>query len=406
GNSTFGGSGEPSEFGDRINEVMRILNRNALHVYTDDEIDAATRAAIDGLLDAGGDIRSQYFNDEELQAYMADSSGEYVGIGITLAQGPDGRAVVTRVFSNSPASEDGVEPGDIIVAIDGVRRTWDVDEAVRTIRRPEGSAVEIIWERNGEERVSTIRVRTIQRDIVRYDVIEYEGLKVGYILLEQFTMNCAVEVRAAIKDLERQGVDCYILDLRDNPGGYLRQAIEIASMFIKSGVVVRIEERNSSSEEKVFGQHETNKPLVVLLNGESASASELVAAAFQDHGRAIIVGELSYGKGTVQDMRFLSFGGAIKFTIANYLTPNGHAVDGIGVTPDIIVDDGIRINDVDIVHRLENGEEIDFKAEGIDIDDYAARALIPTPGDPRYVYTPGDDVQLDAALKALSEMTE
>ena len=392
-----------SEISLRIEEVYTILDHDALHVYTDDELDEATRIAIEGLLEAGGDNRSQYMNQEEFEQYIADSSGEYVGIGITLAAGRDKRPTVTRVFADSPASEAGIEPGDVVLAIDGEYKDWTVDEVVSSIRREAGTEVSVVWDRNGTSRSTTMQVRTVYRQIVTYAVIETGGKRIGYILLEQFTTNSPTEVRNAIRELESQGVDCYILDLRDNPGGYLEAAIEIASMFLKSGVIVRIEERNSSSEKSVLGRFETDKPLAVLINGASASASELVSAAFQDHGRAIVVGEQSYGKGTVQDMRLLSFGGAIKFTIANYLTPNGHVVEGVGVTPDIVVDDGLRINDADLIHRLEAGEDIDFDAEGIDMDAYYSALSDPRPGDPRYVYRAGDDVQLDAAIQALLE---
>ena len=406
--STWGSSGgsrssASTELGRRVDEAYSILESDALHVYTDEELDQATKTAIDGLLEASGDIRAQYFNEAELEQYMNDSSGSFVGVGITLSESPDGRPMVTRVFPDSPASEAGVKPGDIIVSIDGAKQDWTIEEAVSAIRRESGEEVKIVWDRDGVEIATTMQVRLVNRQIVTYSVLEYEGMKVGYICLEQFTLNCASEVRSAIRELESEGVDCYILDLRENPGGYLTQAVEIASMFIENGVIVRIEERNNSTTERTFGQHETDKPLVVLINGNSASASELVAAAFQDHERATIVGEQSYGKGTVQNMIPLSFGGAIKFTIAKYLSPNGNPVDGIGVTPDIVVNDGIRLNDADIIHRLESGEDLDFVAEGIDVEREIAAFQRVSPADDSYEYRAGDDVQLDAALKALLE---
>jgi carboxyl-terminal processing protease len=389
-----------SEFVNRIDEVSAILDREALHVFTEEEIDQATRIAIEGLLLASGDMRAEYYDAEEYAAYQASSSGEYVGIGVTLQNGLDGRVTVFNVFSDSPASEAGVEPGDVLLAVDNVFKDWEIDDAVSTIRRENGKPVSIIWERDGERRVTNMNVRIVKRQIVRFELIAYEGHQVGYIYLDQFTDNCANEVRSAIKSLDTQGAECFILDLRDNPGGFLYQSIMVASLFIKDGVIVRIEERNSTIENKTMGMHETDKPLVILINGGSASASELVTAAFQDHDRAIVVGELSYGKGTVQDIRELSFGGAIKYTIAHYLSPNNRVIDGIGVIPDIIVDDGNRLNDADIIHMLENGEELDLEALGIDPD--AKPGVRPrAPGEAGYVYQKGDDIQLDKALEVV-----
>ena len=398
------GHGQISEYALRLDEVYGILNDDALHVLSDEELDLATRLAIEDLLAATGDIRARYYTAEEYELYESDSAGDYVGIGVTLTTTPDGRVMVSKVFNNSPANEAGIEPGDILLAIDGDYHDWQVDEAVSTIRRPEGKKVTIEWERDGIKRHTDMNVRTVHRQIVTYGIIDYQGRKVGFIYLEQFTANCAAEVREAVQDLQDQGAECFILDLRENPGGYLYQSIALASLFVRSGVIVGIEERDSYYEEKTMGRFTTDAPLVVMVNGGSASASELVTAAFQDHHRAVVVGEQSYGKGTVQDISMLSFGGAIKYTIAHYLSPDGRVIDGVGVTPDIVVDDGIRANDADIVHRMEQGEDIDFDAEGIDLGYWADYLNRKKPGDAGYSYKIGDDVQLDAALKAIVEM--
>jgi carboxyl-terminal processing protease len=390
-----------SVFASRMGEVCKIFDEEALHVFTEAEIDQATATAIEGLIEASGDIRAEYYNALEYEVYKADSSGEYVGIGITLQAGLDGRPTVTRVFPDSPAQEAGVQAGDVIVAIDGEYKDWQVNEAVSTIRREQGLEVTVVWERDGSERPTTMNVRTIKRPIVTSELIEYQGHKVGYICLEQFTYGCSTEVRSALRDLDAAGAECYILDLRDNPGGLLYQAIDVASLFIRDGVVVQIEERSGTTVESTSNNYQTDKPLVVMVNGGSASASELVAAAFQDHKRATVVGEQSYGKGTVQNIHELSFGGAIKYTIAHYLSPDGRPVEGVGITPDFIIDDGNRINDADLIHKLENGEDIDFEAEGIDpnVRYYSPQPV--APGEAGYVYQKGSDVQLDKALEIL-----
>ncbi|MCL2150704.1 MAG: S41 family peptidase [Coriobacteriia bacterium] len=390
------------EYTRRLTEVCRLLDDHALHSYSAEEVDVATGLAIEGLLEASGDIRAAYYDAQDYAAYQQDSSGEYVGIGVLLTLGIDGRVTVSKVYADSPALEHGVRPGDVLLAVDGERRDWDVTEAARAVRREAGSSVTIIWERDGKELSTTMAVRVVKRQIVATELFDYQGHKVGYIKLDQFTYDSDSELQAAVRELDEAGAECFILDLRDNPGGLLYAAVNIASVFLDEGVVVHIEGRDGSSSRRVVRSlHETDKPLVVLINGGSASASELVTAAFQDHGRATVVGEISYGKGTVQDLSELSFGGAIKYTIAHYLSPSQHTIDGIGVIPDTIVDDGYRLNDADIIHRLEAGEEIDLEAEGIDPDNMYDPNLLtgPYPGDPGYKYEAGIDIQLDKALE-------
>jgi len=341
------------QFSARMDEVAAILNSGALHVFSQGEIDQATKESIEALLRSSGDIRAQYFTAAEYQEYQRMNNAEFVGIGVELSTNANWQVYVSRVFDNSPAQDSGVLPGDVVVAVDGVRKNWIAEEVVTAVRRPEGEQVTMLWSRNGQELTTTMTVRTVHRPLVRTELL-YEGdIPIGYLSLEQFAAGSADELRTGIQSLDAQGAQCYVLDLRNNPGGLLEQAVAVTSLFLADGEVVRIETRNGTQVEKVSGKVATGKGMVVLLNGGSASASELVSAALQDHGRAKVLGEVTYGKGTVQDLKELSFGGAVKYTIAHYLSPSGRSIDGVGITPDIVIDDGIAENNADFIHQLE-----------------------------------------------------
>ncbi|MDR2587181.1 MAG: hypothetical protein LBC23_02830, partial [Coriobacteriales bacterium] len=223
------------------------------------------------------------------------------------------------------------------------------------------------------------------------------GQAVGYVYLRRFNTHSASELGTALFVLESQGAQSFVLDLRGNPGGYLSQAIDITSLFVPSGVVVQIEDRGGIVAKKVSGNAITDKPLAVLVNGDSASASELVAAALKDHGRATIVGELTYGKGTVQDIRKLSWGAALKYTIAHYLSPNGTVLDGVGITPDVVVP---LADATEQEGQSGEGEAGDTDTgSGASKNGSANLSNHLTSSD--YRYEQGADPQLDAALEAV-----
>jgi len=359
----------------RLEEVARYLDAESLYRYTQGDLDAATTAAINALLETSGDRYAFYYEPEEYQAYQQSSEGEYAGIGIVLSLKND-EVTVVQVYEDSPASKAGVKAGDVIVAIDGVRKDWTLEDATTTIRRPSGEKVSILWRRGDIERETQMTVQSVSIPTVISQMIEYEGQKVGYIYLRRFSSQSSKDLSEALKKLEAAGAQSFILDLRGNPGGYLNQAIEVTSLFVRDGVVVQIEDRKGTKSRSVNGKPVTDLPLVILINEGSASASELVSAALQDHGRATIVGVQSFGKGTVQDIVQLSWGGAIRYTIAHYMSPNGRTIDGIGVIPDVIV---VYTSDIEV----------------IGIEDMIT-------GD-NYQYRPNVDSQLDAALRVLRE---
>ena len=359
----------------RIEEVSRYLDAESLYRYTQGDLDTATTAAINALLATSNDRYAYYFEPKEYHAYLQSSEGEYAGIGIVLSV-MNGEVTVVQVYEDSPAKKAGVRSGDVILAIDGKWKDWTLEEATTTIRRPMGEDVVIMWRRDGTERETAMTVQAVHIPTVVTQLIETDGQITGYIYLRRFNSQSAKELSEALQKLEAAGAQSLILDLRGNPGGYLSQAIEVTSLFVKEGVVVQIEYRKEVTSRMVNGKPVTDLPLVVIIDEGSASASELVSAALQDHNRATIVGTQSFGKGTVQDIALLSWGGAIRYTIAHYMSPQGRAIDDVGVIPDVYV-------------------ELSSDIENAGIEDMITSD--------RYRYRPMVDSQLDAALLILRE---
>jgi len=341
---------------DAVAEVADIIRDLALEPSSDTSL---TAGAITGMLESLEDSHAVYFDPKHFEYFNEQSMGEFYGIGITISNDGDD-LVVNSVFEGTPAAVAGLEPSDLIVEIDGeARPRWDVDEAVLRIRGEAGTTVKLGVRRGGSEELLEF---TIERAKIEIPNIESEMLEdgIGYIKLESFTQNAHVEVRSALEDLEGQGATGYILDLRNNPGGQLSSSIQVSSLFISDGVIVTVEERTGEPERhRATGKTATDAPLVVLVNGNSASASEIVAGALQDYARAKLVGEQTFGKGSVQQLEPLSFGGGVKLTIAHYLTPKGRAIDGIGLTPDVIVEmDHALITDRETDTQLQKAVEV------------------------------------------------
>ena len=253
----------------------------------------------------------------------------------------NGLAYVVDVFDGSVAQAAGVRQGDFVVAIDGDRgQEWSMNEVTASLDRAEGDTVVVTWRRpatleaeGGEEFTTTLACS-------KYDVknvtTSLEGT-VGYLKVRQLTQTSADLVKQALADLGSQGALSFVLDIRDNPGGYLTQAVDLASLFVKSGSIVQIETKDGKSVKSATGNVATDKPLVVLVNENTAAAAEVLAAALQENQRATLVGASTLGKGSVQVVRDLSFGGALRYTAAYYLTPQGRAINDVGVTPDVSV---------------------------------------------------------------------
>jgi carboxyl-terminal processing protease len=314
----------------------------------------AAEAMVFGIATYGLDPHSVYFDPEALDLIEEEQAGEIQGIGaMVTAEDPETGEVcnvigeacqmsIVSTIDDTPADRAGLEPDDVVLAVDGDDITgWTVDEITATVRGPAGSEVVLTVDRSGD-----IFDVTITRAAFVVPVVESEVVgTTGYVALNMFTDNADELFQDALTDLLSEDVDTLVVDMRNNPGGLLDTAIEVASAFLPDGEVVVTQGPDSSTSYPVSG--ETVVPddvrVVMVVNGASASASEVVSAVLQERGRATIVGENTFGKNTVQQRFALSNGGALKLTIARWLTPDGHDFGSVGVTPDVMNDMDIRL---------------------------------------------------------------
>jgi carboxyl-terminal processing protease len=314
-----------------VGEVQGVIKADALRPSAEA---SQTKGAIEGLLASLEDTYAAYFDPSANKEFQMDAKGEFFGVGMTVGM-EENTPTIGMVFKDSPAQKAGIKAGDHIVAVDGVRKTWTLDEVVGRIRGPAGTKVTIEMARDDVVKPLSFTI-TRARITIPNIMSEMVGKDVGHLRLMGFNERTAEDLRTEIKALDAKGARGFVLDLRGNPGGLLSSAIAVTSLFVESGVVVRVDERGQpETEEMALGGVATTKPLTVLIDGNSASASEIVAGALQDYKRATVIGEKSYGKGSVQVIRELSNGGAVKLTNAHYLTPKGRIIDGKGVVPDI-----------------------------------------------------------------------
>lgn len=293
-----------------------------------------------GLLAGLGDPYSTYYTAKEYAALMESSNGIYCGIGSTVTQNvKTGVVSLVKPFVNGPAYEAGLLPGDILYKVAGEEVTGlDLSEVVSRIKGEEGSTVTVVIIREG---VSEPMTFDIKRRVIEVPTIEYQMLKgkIGYISISEFDEVTAKQFRSAVTDLEKQGQVGLIVDVRDNPGGRLDTVADILDRMLPEGLIVYTEDKYGTREElKSSDKEKFNKPLTVLINGNSASASEIFAGAIQDYKLGTIVGTTSFGKGIVQSIIPLKDGTAIKVTVSKYFTPNGRNIHGTGIEPDVAVE--------------------------------------------------------------------
>ena len=319
---------------DLFGEVLEKINKEYVDEINQSE---SMDSAIDGLLQSL-DPYSSYMPPEIFSEMQTETSGEFGGLGIEVGM----EAGVVKVISpidDTPASRAGIKSGDYIVKINADQvQGKSLSEAVDLMRGPVGSSIELTIRRRGEKKALTFNIvrEIIEIQSVKADLIDKN---IGYIRLTSFNENSSDQIKKRIKDLEKnKSVKAYILDLRNNPGGLLSQAINISDFFLNNGEIVSTKSRKVSENRKWFakkGDLTDGKTLIVLINYGSASASEIVAGALKDHKRAILLGENSYGKGSVQSIIPLKNNGAIRLTVAKYYLPSGKSISEVGVSPDI-----------------------------------------------------------------------
>ena len=323
---------------DLFGEVLEKINKEYVDEINQSE---SMDAAIDGLLQSL-DPYSAYMSPEIFNEMQTETSGEFGGLGIEVNM-ESGVVKVISPIDDTPASRAGIKAGDYIIKIDDIQvQGKSLSEAVDLMRGPVGSSIILTVRRIGQKKALTFE---IVREIIQIKSVKADLLKnnVGYLRLTSFNENSGDQIREQIREFEKNGnVNSYILDLRNNPGGLLSQAIRISDFFLDNGEIVSTKSRKASENRKWFakkGDLIGGKTLVVLINYGSASASEIVAGALQDHKRAIILGENSYGKGSVQSIIPLKNKGAIRLTVAKYYLPSGKSISEVGVSPDIEIDE-------------------------------------------------------------------
>ncbi len=323
---------------DLFSEVLEKIQNE----YVDDVDQAeAMDAAINGLLQSL-DPYSAYMNEEIFEESQTETSGEFGGLGIEVTM-ESGVIKVIAPIDGTPASKAGVKSGDYIVKINNDQvRGKTLMEAVNLMRGPVGSTIEITVRRKGLKKAKIFK---ITREIIeiRSVVSEIVDNKVGYLRLRAFNVNSSNQLSKEISKIKKnKKLKGYILDLRNNPGGLLSQAIEISDFFLNDGEIVSTKGRKNRENRKFFandGDKINGKPLIVLINNGSASASEIVAGALQDQKRAILLGETTFGKGSVQSIIPLKNKGAIRLTVSKYYLPSGKSISEVGVVPDIKVEE-------------------------------------------------------------------
>ena len=323
---------------DLFSEVLNKINNEYVEeVNQSDTMDAAINGVLQSL-----DPYSAYMSPEMFRDMQTETSGKFGGLGIEVGM-EHGVVKVISPIDNSPASRVGVKAGDYIVKInDNQVQGKSLTEAVELMRGPVGSDIEITVRRKG---VKKSIIFTITREIIKIESVKskYIDEGIGYLRLTSFNENSGNQIKKKIKEFNnKKDLKGYILDLRNNPGGLLSQAIKIADFFLEDGEIVSTKGRKKSENRKFFakkGDLTNGMTLIVLINYGSASASEIVAGALKDHKRAILVGENSYGKGSVQSVIPLKNKGAIRLTISKYYLPSGKSISEVGVTPDIEIEE-------------------------------------------------------------------
>lgn len=340
-----------------VSEVWRIVNRTYLDETFNHQNWALVRqkvlekpfsdsnaayTAIQTMLKSLDDPFTRFLDPEQYRSLQVNTSGELTGVGLQIALNAEtGKLEVVAPITGSPAEKAGIRPRDRILKIEGIpTENLTLDEAATKMRGPSGSLVTLLIERDGEPEteIRLTRDRITLNPVVSELRVSGQGTPIGYLRLAQFNANASTELANAISSLEKKGAAAYILDLRNNPGGLLQAGIEIARLWLDSGTIVyTVNRQGIQGSFEAFGPALTDDPLVILVNQGTASASEILAGALQDNGRAQLVGETTFGKGLIQSLFELSDGSGLAVTIAKYETPQHRDINKLGIKPDKVI---------------------------------------------------------------------
>lgn len=319
-----------------LSQFRSELEKKYIGEINDEEL---IEGAVKGYVDALGDPYTTYYTKKEMKTIMEETNGNFVGIGVYMTKDLEKNAIlIIKPIENSPAEKAGILPGDLITKVDDVEYTGDkLEEASNKIRGEEGTKVKLEIYRNGETKTFEL---TRTKVVVSHVTTKVLNNDIGYIAISDFEGECASEFETKYKQLEKQGIKKLIIDIRNNGGGIVDEALKIANMLVDKDSTLLITKDKSDKEEitKATEKPIINMPTVVLVNGYSASASEILAGALKDNGKATLVGTKTYGKGIIQELHQLSDGSGLKITVSEYYTPNHNAIHKIGITPDVEID--------------------------------------------------------------------
>ena len=332
----------------KANYIMRLIDNYFLYEVGEDDYKTEIYLA---LLNACHDPYSCYYTPEEYDAMMQSSNGVYCGIGCLVSQDPSTKLIsIVRPFAGAPAQKAGIKAGDIVYAVDGENITGqDVNLVVSKMKGEEGTKVTITMYRDGEYLDFEVTRAFVEAETVILEKLEENGHKLGLITVTEFDVVTAKQFIDGIESLQDWGAEGIVIDLRDNPGGNLDTVVKMLDPILPEGLIVYMKDKYGRQEDYNSDKDMIKIPMTVIINGNSASASEIFAGAVQDYGVATVVGTQSFGKGIVQSVIPLDDGSAVKMTIADYYTPLGRNIHGVGITPDVIVElpEGKRFSDIE-----------------------------------------------------------
>lgn len=322
----------------QLNKLIGIRNFLETYYYQETDPKALEEGAIRGMLEALEDPYTVYMDRDEYDSFMTHTTGTYEGVGLVVTGGEDGYIQVVAPIEDTPSAEAGIKTADRIIKVDGKEVSGDqLEQAVAMMKGPEGTEVMLTIMREGLNEPFDVKV---ERKQIRLVTVKSEIIKdnIGYMRISTFDEKTNDDFRQQIKQLQSQGIQGLILDLRGNPGGLMDQVVKIADYIMGEGLIVYTEDREGNRTEEQSDPSKLDLPLAVLVDGGSASASEILAGAIQDSGAGVLVGTKTFGKALVQTVQGLGDGSAIKMTIAQYYTPKGRSIQGSGIQPDHVVE--------------------------------------------------------------------
>lgn len=337
----------------KIEYLEKLIDQEYLGEVDNDEMAEGVYA---GLVYGLGDVYSRYYTADEYAQETASTDGAYAGIGVSIQKNRNGGVQIAECYEGGPGADAGLQTGDVITAINDTDVTdMELSDVVSLIRENKDKTIVLTVFRENEE-----KSREISVDVTDVELPSVFGemldKKTGYIQITQFTGVTPQQYKDMFAELKDKGMERLVIDLRDNPGGLLTSVCDILREILPEGLIVYTEDKDGNREEETCdGKNKLNMPLAVLVNENSASASEIFAGAVQDHGVGTIVGTTTYGKGVVQELRQLSDGSAVKLTVSNYYTPNGNSINKVGIKPDVEVKlASVLLNKDEITHEEDN----------------------------------------------------